>query len=278
MAARATELPDFYAELEVEQDASPEAIKAAYLAMAKRHHPDRNEDADAMARMRRINEAYDVLRDAHRRTIYDVQRLIAGHAAATRTRAAGGRRRSWRSPLVRHAGPALRRGLPALAGVATVVGTFVIFWALSPRPTAKLPAPAAPLRLAVRSVPPPTAPSSQAVPAVAAPEPTSAPAPHAIDVIIGALARFSELDHLREAAHKVTAADRAWTFEADGCLVFAGEYDTPAGTDTARAYWDLQQLPHVDAASVVISVSQCDTPAQQAQVLDQLRRIMASVP
>ncbi|RYP32600.1 hypothetical protein DL767_005105 [Monosporascus sp. MG133] len=35
------EIPDYYADLELPQQASPQAIKAAYYRLAKKHHPDK---------------------------------------------------------------------------------------------------------------------------------------------------------------------------------------------------------------------------------------------
>lgn len=49
--------------------AEAEVIKAAYAAMAKKYHPDRGGTTE---RMKEINEAYEVLSDAGRKTRYDV--------------------------------------------------------------------------------------------------------------------------------------------------------------------------------------------------------------
>lgn len=65
-------LPDHYQTLGVDDDASQTAIKKAYRALAKTHHPDRNAgDADAEARFKDIQEAYDTLGDETRRAAYD---------------------------------------------------------------------------------------------------------------------------------------------------------------------------------------------------------------
>src|SRR6478736_3597499 len=53
---------DPFAVLGVERGASPEEVTAAYRRLAKRWHPDRAEDRDAVARMAEINGAYDLLR------------------------------------------------------------------------------------------------------------------------------------------------------------------------------------------------------------------------
>jgi molecular chaperone DnaJ len=65
-------MSDYYATLEVPRDADDTAIKKAYRKLAMQHHPDRNGgDAAAEARFKEITEAYDVLRDADKRSIYD---------------------------------------------------------------------------------------------------------------------------------------------------------------------------------------------------------------
>ena len=67
---------DLYARLEVEIDASPEAIELAWRALLKRHHPDVAGDTDvALERAKRINVAHDWLSDAGLRTRYDRERL-----------------------------------------------------------------------------------------------------------------------------------------------------------------------------------------------------------
>lgn len=66
-----------YETLGVAADATPQEIRRAYLAHARRHHPDRHHTEGeraataAEARMRRINEAWQVLGDADRRAAYD---------------------------------------------------------------------------------------------------------------------------------------------------------------------------------------------------------------
>jgi len=48
--------------LQLSPAAEPEVIAAAYRALAKKYHPDRSSAPDAMARMARINGAYQALR------------------------------------------------------------------------------------------------------------------------------------------------------------------------------------------------------------------------
>ncbi len=62
---------DYYAVLGVGPGAEPEVIKAAYTALARKHHPDAG---GSLQRMREINEARDVLCDPQRRSRYDLFR------------------------------------------------------------------------------------------------------------------------------------------------------------------------------------------------------------
>lgn len=62
---------DHYAKLGLAPDAAPESIKAAYRKKAAQYHPDKNPSADAAARFREVQEAYEVLADAQRRQAYD---------------------------------------------------------------------------------------------------------------------------------------------------------------------------------------------------------------
>ncbi|PAF49353.1 molecular chaperone DnaJ [Helicobacter sp. 13S00401-1] len=61
----------YYEILEVEQDCDEQALKKSYRKLALQYHPDRNKDEDAEERFKLINEAYAVLSDPEKRTLYD---------------------------------------------------------------------------------------------------------------------------------------------------------------------------------------------------------------
>jgi DnaJ-class molecular chaperone len=64
---------DYYAILGVPRTADTAALKKAYRALAMKWHPDKNPDnqAAAQAKFQEISEAYDVLSDADKRSVYD---------------------------------------------------------------------------------------------------------------------------------------------------------------------------------------------------------------
>ena len=68
------ESSDLYKILQVDPEASPEMIEAAYRTLEKINHPDPNPAADAGARLAEINRAYEVLSDPQRRGAYDRHR------------------------------------------------------------------------------------------------------------------------------------------------------------------------------------------------------------
>ena len=64
---------DYYELLEVTREASPEQIKSAYRKAAMKCHPDRNPDnkKEAEEKFRAVSEAYSILSDPQKRSIYD---------------------------------------------------------------------------------------------------------------------------------------------------------------------------------------------------------------
>lgn len=64
---------DYYELLQVDDDAPPTDIKAAYRSLAKACHPDILGDAEGHNICILLNEAYEVLTDPDKRAAYDVQ-------------------------------------------------------------------------------------------------------------------------------------------------------------------------------------------------------------
>jgi len=72
---------DLYQVLQVAPDAEPEVIRAAYRALAQKHHPDAGGSHDRMAQ---LNHAWAVLSDPQSRRNYDRGRVVAVSRAAAR--------------------------------------------------------------------------------------------------------------------------------------------------------------------------------------------------
>lgn len=69
---------DYYEVLGVERSASTADLKKAYRKLALQYHPDRNQnDKEAEAKFKEVSEAYSVLSDDEKRSLYDRY----GHAA-----------------------------------------------------------------------------------------------------------------------------------------------------------------------------------------------------
>ncbi len=62
---------DYYSVLGVGAGAEPEVVKAAYTALARKHHPDAG---GSPQRMKEINEAWEVLSDPLKKVNYDLYR------------------------------------------------------------------------------------------------------------------------------------------------------------------------------------------------------------
>jgi molecular chaperone DnaJ len=62
---------DYYEVLGVPRDASSEDIKKAFRKLAFQYHPDRNREDGATDKFKEINEAYEILSDANKRSAYD---------------------------------------------------------------------------------------------------------------------------------------------------------------------------------------------------------------
>jgi molecular chaperone DnaJ len=62
---------DYYEVLGVARGATEDEVRRAYRRLARQFHPDVNKAADAEAKFKEINEAYEVLSDAGKRSAYD---------------------------------------------------------------------------------------------------------------------------------------------------------------------------------------------------------------
>ena len=71
---------DYYSALGVAKTASDDEIRKTYRKLARKYHPDVSKEANAEARMRDLNEAYEVLRDKDKRAAYDAlaERMARG--------------------------------------------------------------------------------------------------------------------------------------------------------------------------------------------------------
>jgi len=61
----------FYQILGLSKDASSGEIKSRYRKLAFKYHPDRNKSASSEEKFKEINQAYEILKDPHKRKSYD---------------------------------------------------------------------------------------------------------------------------------------------------------------------------------------------------------------
>jgi curved DNA-binding protein CbpA len=67
-------LKDYYEILGVSPTSDFVVIRAAFKAMMLKYHPDTNKSADASDKAKELNEAFAILSDPAKRTLYDRQR------------------------------------------------------------------------------------------------------------------------------------------------------------------------------------------------------------
>ena len=125
---------DYYGELGVAQDASRVAIDEAYRRQAKALHPDRNPDASAEDRFKRLTAAYEVLRDPASRQAYDDfrYRVDAGLLYSARPGSGAGdaesRPSSYATGRMTPPGPVRRARRPLPNGVRKAIGYGLLAW------------------------------------------------------------------------------------------------------------------------------------------------------
>ena len=69
-------MENYYEILEVSKNASQEVIEKAYKVLAKKYHPDMNEEENkiwAGEKFKKINEAYEILSNEDKKKIYDTE-------------------------------------------------------------------------------------------------------------------------------------------------------------------------------------------------------------
>ena len=82
-------VPDPYKVLQVDSEAEFEVIEAAYRRLARKYHPDVSPGPESQERMVRINQAWELLRDATKRAAVDRART---RTTGTSAKVGGGRR------------------------------------------------------------------------------------------------------------------------------------------------------------------------------------------
>ena len=65
------EYRDYYKILGVDRSVTADALKTAYRRLARKFHPDVSKEANAEARFKEVQEAYEVLKDPEKRAAYD---------------------------------------------------------------------------------------------------------------------------------------------------------------------------------------------------------------
>jgi len=72
---------NYYQILDVSEGASLEEIKKSYRSLARKYHPDINKGSEAEGMFKKINLAYNVLSDPHKRSSYDES--LSSHVSET---------------------------------------------------------------------------------------------------------------------------------------------------------------------------------------------------
>ncbi len=100
------ETPDHYRVLQVDPEADPEVVQAAYRVLARKFHPDMTGNESAM---KRLNTAWDAIRDPQKRAAYDAERAARMATTDAAAAAVGGlastQARNLKTLVEDHAGP-----------------------------------------------------------------------------------------------------------------------------------------------------------------------------
>ena len=84
---------DYYQTLGVARDAGEDDIRKAYRKLARKHHPDLNPgDKAAEERFKKVQEAYDILSDPKKKTMYDQYGFYSENGMPAGGAAPGGQR------------------------------------------------------------------------------------------------------------------------------------------------------------------------------------------
>jgi hypothetical protein len=75
---------DYYKVLRVSRTASSGQIRQAYRVLCKKYHPDKNPSEEATRIIQQVNEAYEVLSDAAKKTTYDLDLHSRDRTTVTR--------------------------------------------------------------------------------------------------------------------------------------------------------------------------------------------------
>jgi len=129
---------DYYAVLDLDVNCTEEEVKAQYRRLALQHHPDvnpGNEEAST-ARLRWLNEAYEVLSDPVKRRVYDLTvDKPAPHSSRTRQDASASPHPAAPDSLTPRMNPytgavadARRRAERRMAVAAVMAGAFLILF------------------------------------------------------------------------------------------------------------------------------------------------------
>ncbi|MGI9013366.1 MAG: DnaJ domain-containing protein [Phycisphaerales bacterium] len=66
-------MPDYYSVLGIDCDADDSQIQRAYRNLARKYHPDVAQDEASSRMFLRVTEAYETLKDAERRALFDLR-------------------------------------------------------------------------------------------------------------------------------------------------------------------------------------------------------------